>query len=122
MRFPKLIAGLVLLMVVMEGCATTKVPASLDASRADATVTMGYSYGSFEKPEVDWDKAEVEALRICENWGYVGVDAFGAGIRECVSVGSYGCNRWVVTTKYQCLDSVLEKESQEVDSERRTES
>ena len=44
-----------LLSMSLGGCATVKVPEPIGGSRADATVDLGFEFGQFEKPVINWD-------------------------------------------------------------------
>ncbi len=97
--------ALILILIVCVSCATTKIPAATGGSKADATVVMGYQYGGFERPVVDWDDAAEKATQICQNWGYDYADTFGGIMRECNAFNAYGCTGYLVTVQYQCIDN-----------------
>ena len=63
---------------------------------------MSYEYRSFEKPVIDWEEVAMEALSICQKWGYSKAEAFGGSKRTCVAGTQYGCSVYSVTTEYQC--------------------
>jgi hypothetical protein len=98
--------ALALLTTLVTGCATIEVPQATGGSRADGIIEMSYEYGMFERPQVQWDQALVTAKQRCNAWGYQNAEAFGASISQCQAYDGYGgCDRWLVTTKYQCIDS-----------------
>ena len=104
----KLFGIIVLALIAFVGCETIKIPTAVGGSKADATVVMGYQYGGFERPVVDWDKAEVEAGRVCRNWGYDRAEPFGGAMSECSASNQYGCVQWIVSVQYQCLNESSE--------------
>ena len=94
------------IIIFISGCATVKVPVATGGSRADGVIEMFYEYGIFEKPQVQWDQALVTAKERCKAWGYEDAEAFGGSTSKCQSYDSYGsCVWWLVTIKYQCIDS-----------------
>lgn len=74
----------------------------MGGSKADGTVSMGYTYGMFENTKVDLMQAETLAARKCKTWGYDGAEAFGGQNSICAQMGPYGCERTNVTVEYQC--------------------
>lgn len=90
--------------VALAGCAITAVPEPTGGSRSDGVVELSYEYGSMQQVTVDESAAQSSARERCESWGYEDAEAFGGGTRECVAPGGYGCNRWQVTTSYQCTN------------------
>ena len=99
----KLFGIVALALIALVGCETIKIPTAMGGSKADATVVMGYEYGAFERPVIDWDEAELEAGRVCRNWGYGRAELFGGTLSECAARNQYGCVRWIVSVQYQCL-------------------
>lgn len=90
--------------LLIGACATQKVLEATGGSRADGTVSLSFEYGMFERPEVNWDQAQVTATARCKAWGYVDAERFGGGIRHCQQTDMYGaCVRTLVTVNYQCL-------------------
>jgi hypothetical protein len=67
---------------------------------------MSYEYGLFEVPKVDIQKGARTAQRRCNAWGYSGAEAFGGSTKRCVAYGSSGCERWLVTTEFQCTGGI----------------
>jgi hypothetical protein len=104
----KILTNLTMLMIalVIAGCATVKVPEASGGSRADATVDLSYEYGAFEKPVVQWEEAQNEARARCRAWGYKNAAPFGATKTICNEKNNNGvCVKNFVTRTYQCLDS-----------------
>ena len=99
----KSVGIIVLALIAFVGCETIKIPTAMSGSKADATVVMGYQYGAFERPVVDWDEAKLEAGRVCRNWGYGSAERFGGAMSECTAWNEYGCVRRIVSVQYQCL-------------------
>jgi YecR-like lipoprotein len=90
-------------MLVASGCTVMKVPEATSGSRADGVVNLAYEYGMFEVPKVDWDQAQLTALRRCQAWNYSAAEAFGGHTQHCEQQDGYGnCLRWLVTVSYQC--------------------
>lgn len=96
-------------ILALAGCATKKEMVPMGGSKADGTVRMGYSFGSFEKPVVDLNSAENLAAAKCKTWGYTGAEAFGGQTQTCSQVGAYGCEVANVTVEYQCTGGQASK-------------
>ncbi len=95
----------VLAVTFLAGCAVTKVPVATSGSRSDGVIEMTYEYGAFESPQVDWERTRQDAADRCARLGYKRAEVFGGSKRACVSIDpNGGCNRWQVTTDYQCTD------------------
>ena len=90
---------------LVVACATTKTLQAVGGSRADGTVKLAFEYGMLEKPQVDTVAALQTARARCNAWGYSDAEAFGAAMTQCVSTGSYGCLRTMVTVEYQCTSA-----------------
>jgi hypothetical protein len=89
----------------LAGCATVKTLQPIEGSKADATVTLAYEVGIFEKPIVDWDLAKATAKRRCAAWGYRNSQAFGGGQTRCTAYNGYGnCLQEQVNITYQCTN------------------
>jgi|TARA_B100002003_G_C13653215_1_gene332222 uncharacterized protein YceK len=102
----KLLLTLLFVLTALAGCASVKTLQATGGSRADGTVELSYTYGMFEKPQVQWDQGLITATERCKAWGYQGAEAFGGTTSECQSYNGYGnCVRWLVTVKYQCIGS-----------------
>jgi len=95
-----LIGGVI---ATLAGCATPIAMESTGGSRADGSITMSYEYGMFQRPEVDHEAAARTAGARCQAWGYDRAEPFGAGEQTCLARNEYGCLRWRVDTKFQCL-------------------
>lgn len=92
--------------LILSGCATVdKTMTPISGSKSDGTVKMGYTYGEFQKVNVNMPETLREAKRKCRSWGYREAEAFGGAITTCnVSGGFGGCSSWQVTAEFQCLD------------------
>lgn len=89
--------------LILTGCTTTKYFQPIGGSKSDATVTLAYEYGLFERPSVDWNMADATATQRCKAWGFKKADRFGTQ-KSCRALGGYGnCNLVRVTTNYQCI-------------------
>tara|TARA_B100000427_G_C15339257_1_gene520384 strand:+ start:451 stop:762 length:312 start_codon:yes stop_codon:yes gene_type:complete len=95
-----------LLIGLLIGCGPTIKYLQLNGgSKSDGTVTMSYSYGVFETPQVDWNDAQTKASNACRNWGYSSANVFGQGKSLCLARNGYGnCLKWQITYTYQCTD------------------
>lgn len=95
---------LLITALLLASCGSTiVVPQATGGSRSDGTIEMSYEYSWLTNPEPDWTAAQVNAVQGCRNWGYTGADAFGGGVSTCVVADGFGgCNRWRITTTYQC--------------------
>ena len=80
-----------------------KIPTATGGSRGDGFIEMSYEYGGFEKPVVLWGQALITASTRCQAWGYKSAEAFGGVLSTCLERNQYGCMRYFVTKKYQCL-------------------
>lgn len=101
--FEKLRAIAFAVLLVSSSCATVKVPQPIGGSKADATVQLGYAYGGFERPQVDWEAANWVATKRCRAWGYSDAESFGGGVSQCTASNQYGCVQFFVTITYQCV-------------------
>ncbi len=97
---------LLFMLTTLIGCASVKTLQATGGSRADGVVELSYTYGAFEKPQVQWDQGLVTATQRCKAWGYQRAEAFGGTTSECQAYDGYGnCVRWRVIVKYQCIGS-----------------
>ena len=94
----------ILLIALSSGCAVQKSYGSSGGSKADGIVKMSYSYGGWDIPTIDPSEGLVKAVKRCKVWGYANAEPFEYESRVCQSTGQYGCNFWVVTKEYQCID------------------
>src|SRR5262245_13517611 len=100
--------GVAALLAMLAGCAVVKVPVPVGGSRADGNIVMGYTYGLFEKPQVDGQRTVQEAANRCAAWGYTGAQAFGTYSNNCIAWDGQGaCWQWRVTIPYQCTGGGL---------------
>ncbi len=88
-------------VLLVAGCATSKVWQATGGSRADGIVKLSYQYVMFEVPELASDGTELAAER-CKVWGYDGAQAFGGVTEQCNNFGPDGCTSWMVTKEFQC--------------------
>lgn len=98
--FPVLIA---LSATLLTACAVPKQMTATGGSRSDGTVKLSYEYGKFEVPQVDSAQGVRIAKARCGAWGYSGAEAFGGTTKVCNHPSGSGCERWLVTTEYQCI-------------------
>lgn len=90
-------------VILVSACATTKVPQPTGGSRADGVVELSYEVGMFEKPQVNWSRADRSADGRCQAWGYSNAERFGGVVSECQARNAHGnCLREFVTVSYQC--------------------
>lgn len=91
-------------LLVVSGCATLKTPQINGTNRNEGLVDLSYSYGLFERPQVNWEQAELTtATQQCQSWGYQKPSANSDPWQECASTDSRGnCNSHIVTKRYQC--------------------
>lgn len=102
MKIAKLAAVAVVMAVGLSGCATQKEWAAMGGSRADGVVRLVFTYGGFERPQLDENQAVSTATAKCRTWGYTGAEAFGAAVQQCTASNMYGCVAYQVTKEYQC--------------------
>lgn len=97
------VVAFLLCCAVLSGCTTTKNWSATGGSRSDATVTLSYEVGEFERAELSESEANSLARRRCMSWGYTGTEAFGGITRSCIQFGGFsGCSRWMVSKAFQC--------------------
>lgn len=93
-----------LIAVLLTGCAAKKEMVPVGGSKADGTVRMGFTYGSFEKPVVNLTQAKDLASQKCKVWGYEGAEAFGGQVTSCGQPDGWGgCSVTNVAVEYQCV-------------------
>lgn len=97
-------------LLMATGCAkpVMKQWQAAGGSRADATVTVGYSYNpNSERPEANSQQALSEARKRCQAWGYQEAEPFGMVSRHCsdmvYTVFGPQCMQMTVTQQFQCL-------------------
>jgi hypothetical protein len=98
------LAMAVLIGLSVSGCAVQKNWTATGGSRADGTIKLSYQYSLFEVPKVDNEQGIDLASERCRSWGYGSAEPFGGTVSKCTNFSSSGCNRWLVTAEYQCLD------------------
>jgi len=92
-------------LLVAAGCTVTKVPEPTRGIESEGVVELAYEYGGFEKPEVDWDRADAAALERCAAWGYTDARQSVRSKHECIDFSGGGCMQWHVSVTYECLGS-----------------
>lgn len=93
-----------LCLLVLAGCTAKKDMIPLGGSKADGTIKMGYTFGEFEKAQVDLQQASSLAAQKCAVWGYTGAEAFGGQSSRCVQGGGFsGCSQTEVSVEFQCI-------------------
>jgi len=93
-----------IVLVAISGCATQKDWSAAGGSKSDGTVRLSYQMGLFESPKVSEQQAISLATKRCSVWGYSSAEAFGAEVKSCNNQASNGCNSWLITKEYQCID------------------
>lgn len=96
------------LTVGLAGCEAPKSRKidwdALTGSRADATITLGYTYNPQAPQHETSDKQALEiAKNRCSNWGYPEAEPFGKSTKQCVQKDGKICVQMSVTRIYQCL-------------------
>lgn len=95
----------------VAGCArpVMKQWQAAGGSRADATVTVGFTYSpERERPEASDQQAYQEAVKRCQAWGYANAEPFGLVNDRCeqmdfVPFAGMVCLKRMVTRQFQCL-------------------
>lgn len=100
----KKIIFITLMVLTLSSCATHKDWSATGGSKSDGTIKLSYQVGLFETAEVSEQQAVTLATKRCSAWGYTSAEAFGGVTKVCNSQSSSGCNSWIVTKEYQCLD------------------
>ena len=92
--------------VFLAGCATPtpKSWTPTGGSKSDGMVTLGFSYGSFEKPVITIEDGVPLAVQRCKQWGYTNATPFGSTRSECTASNQYGCLRANIYADYQCTE------------------
>ncbi len=93
------------LVVMITGCAVTRSPGIVGASRSDATINASYEFGPFEKVTLVWDSADKKAHEICTGWGYKRAERFSDGVYSCESHNIQGScvNGKRINYQYRCI-------------------
>ncbi|MFZ7135500.1 YecR family lipoprotein [Avibacterium avium] len=93
-----------LVSAVLAGCSVHKDLVATGGSKADGTVELSLEHSPFEKPVVSEAQGLELAKKRCSAWGYKNAEKFGGQKRVCNQFGFGGCDRFLVTIQYQCLD------------------
>ena len=95
--------AVLLLILLVAGCANTAVPFDVDGSKADGTILFVASGDA--NTQVDWNAAQQNAKDRCLAWGYSDVEAFGGWRSRCLQMGPFGgCASMEFERKYQCIE------------------
>lgn len=109
---------IILLTLLVSACATVKTPLPDTGNKDEGRVNLTYSYGLFEKPQVNWDQALVAATGQCKQWGYSPASKTSGPVDECIRRDqNNNCIQHLVTTSYQCQLSTAQLKTQ--DDERK---
>lgn len=105
---------IILLTLLVSACATIKTPLPDTGNKDEGRVNLTYSYGLFEKPQVNWDQALVAATGQCKQWGYSPASKASGPIDECIRRDqNNNCIQHLVTTSYQCQLSTAQLKVQD---------
>lgn len=100
---PSLCGAVVVVMLLLSGCATQKDWLVTGGSRSDAVVKLSYESNEFQRPKVSVQQANQLAAQKCQAWGYKGAEPFGSQSTQCESRRGFGnCGDRLVTVEYQC--------------------
>lgn len=87
-----------------SGCTTVKIPQASGGSRSDGVVEMSFDYALFERLDIQWDKAQAEAVYRCKLWGYKNAQRFKGVETSCQDYSpDFGCVSSIAKIKYQCI-------------------
>ncbi|EMG7904503.1 YecR family lipoprotein [Enterobacter hormaechei] len=94
-------------LTVLSGCATPPPLGTIQASKADGVVTVGYlldgSQPSYFKG--DFKEAEAKATKICKSWGYKSASSIDGDLvrTDCRDASMFaGCLIGQQSRIYQC--------------------
>ncbi len=90
-------------LIVLGSCATPMNYVATGGSKSDGTVRLSYEFESFQDPVLNEQQGLELAKSKCAIWGYTGAEPFGGKLRNCTNFSKDGCNRYLVTTEYQCF-------------------
>lgn len=93
---------LMALCMALSACTVQREAVPIGGSRADGTVELAYEFPDLSNPQVDWQRAQLQAEQRCKAWGYTAAERFGGERRQCNAPSGYGCMNWQVTVPYQC--------------------
>ncbi|GBQ96777.1 hypothetical protein AA23498_2729 [Acetobacter nitrogenifigens DSM 23921 = NBRC 105050] len=92
-------------LFLLSSCSVDITPKAVGGSKSDGTVTLGYEYGQFDRPNVDMAAAQASAERRCIAWGYKHAEPFDAADNVCEQRNLYGtCTHTRVNIRYQCVN------------------
>lgn len=90
-------------ILLLTSCMVIKVPQPTGGSKSDGIVELSYERYDLEIIEINYQEAKINALRVCNRWGFDNADMFGGSIKDCSMHDSYGgCMKATITIKYQC--------------------
>lgn len=100
----------ILFIIFLSGCVSTPMQwHASGGSKADGIVELSYTYNYMQKPVTSETQGVARAGQMCMSWGYLEVEALDFLERSC-QMGDYlGCDVWVVTRKYQCINRLTEQ-------------
>lgn len=104
MRMMHLCGALLISCGLLVGCTTVKTMEPIGGSRADGTVKLAFTYGMFETPNIDWEKAQQSAVKRCKAWGYTDAEKFGGKESKCIQNSGGACIEHQVDIQYQCTN------------------
>lgn len=97
---------LVLTLVGLAGCATSKQWSVSGADKSAGIVRVSYEYPEFKEPMLsDAQAAELAANR-CDSWGYDAIEPIDGQIRQCANKNGDNCELWKVTREFLCRSGV----------------
>ena len=100
----------VIASLTLTACVTDtyKTWQTLDGSKSDGTITLGYSFTSAENVILRNDGTST-AKSSCKSWGYNSAKAFSLQEQTCTGgyylYGSWICTSADVIRKYQCINA-----------------
>lgn len=97
------IGAVMVCATAVAGCAAQKTLQPVGGSRTDGIVELIYEQAAMERPVIDWQEAQVSALKRCQAWGYNNAERFGGQRTQCIQMSEYGCVRQSVIIPYQCI-------------------
>jgi hypothetical protein len=101
---------LVLALLLLSSCKTTRYLSVVDGSKSDGTLIMAHNSYGIETSIVQWDDALAKARKSCQEWGYEDAEFFGGSWNECTAYNEYGCTARIVYYKCQCTGSTQSKQ------------
>lgn len=96
---------LFLMLVMLSGCATTKIPKVTNINQNSGQIEVSYEYlQNLEKPVVKWDTSLTTANAQCQAWGYSGAESQTTTQNKCIQAHKDGsCMTQAVSANYTCI-------------------